>query len=167
MKEHSRKQSQRIADYIKDNPVRFEELIRLFLNGSYRVTQRAAWILSICSENCPHLLGPHLEHIILNLDKPVHDAVKRNTIRLLQYIAVPVELEGRLAGICFRFLSSGSEPIAVKVFSMTVLANLCKKEPDLASELKLLIESQLPVSGPAFHSRAAKVLKELRKLHKA
>ena len=63
--------------------------------------------------------------------------------------------------ICFSFLQNPKEPIAVRVFSMTVLAQIAKKQPGLKKELTLMIEDQLPYAGPAFRSRARKVLWEL------
>jgi hypothetical protein len=53
------------------------------------------------------------------------------------------------------------EPIAVKVFSMTVLANLSKSSPDIKKELRIAIEDQLPYGSAGFVSRAKKVLKEI------
>ncbi len=66
-----------------------------------------------------------------------------------------------MADSCFTFLSDPKEPIAVKVFSMSVLANITKKQPELRDELRIVIEDQLPYSTPAFKSRGGKILKEL------
>jgi hypothetical protein len=55
------------------------------------------------------------------------------------------------------------EPIAVRVFSMSVLANITRHEPDLKKELRIIIEDQLPFASAGFRARAKKVLKELEK----
>ena len=47
---------------------------------------------------------------------------------------------------------------------MTVLYNLCKKEPDLANELRILIEEQMLYGTAGFKSRGKRILKELKKL---
>ena len=65
--------------------------------------------------------------------------------------------------ICFKYLGSPKEALAVKVFSMSVLGNLAKKYPEIKSELKLIIEDQLPEQTAGFKSRAKKVLDQLGK----
>jgi len=131
----------------------------LFLNGEYRVTQRAAFVLRFCAENHPALVEPYWDELISNLEKTVPAAVKRNTVRYLQQACIPTHLQGQLADICFNYLI-GSEPIAIKAFAMTVLANLAKTEPDLANELKIIIQDQMPHASPGFLARARRVLRE-------
>src|SRR5687768_16824430 len=111
LKEHTKKQTTKIVDYVGDNHVRFKELIQVFLAGPYRVTQRAAWPLSYCVENHPALIQPYLRTLLDHLKKPgLHDAVKRNTIRLLQFINIPKRLHGKTADICFAYLQNKKEP---------------------------------------------------------
>jgi len=160
LQEHSKAQAQRIAAYIGSDPERFKILMALFFSGEYRVTQRAALVLSSCADNHSTLVQPYLGKLIVNLERPVPDAVKRNTIRLLQAISIPPELQGSLVTICFNYLT-GSEPVAIKAFAMTVLANLAKTEPDLGNELKIIIQDQLPDAAPAFLARVRKILREL------
>lgn len=109
-----------------------------------------------CAEAHPELVAPYLEKMLDNLNQPVHDSVKRNTIRTFQDIDIPEKLQGKAADICFNFLCSKDETIGVKVFSMTVIHNLSKQHPDLVA-----IEEQLPYSSAGFKSRGSKILKEL------
>jgi hypothetical protein len=69
-----------------------------------------------------------------------------------------------LANICFGYLSDPKEPIAVRVFSMTVLANMAKENPELKNEIIPIIEDQLPFGSAGFRSRGTKVLKILKSL---
>ncbi len=164
LKEHSKKQCDKVVAYVGVSASRFSELVSLFLKGPYRVTQRAAWPLSRCVERNPKLIQPHLKKILDYSIKPgVHDAVKRNVVRLLQFIEIPKRLQGLTAGICFQFFNDKNEPIAIRVFSMTVLSNLAKKLPELKNELIPLIEDQMPYGSAGFISRGRKVLKELKK----
>lgn len=163
LKEHSRKQTEKIVKYVGNSPERFADLITVFANGPYRITQRAAWPVSICAENHPDLIGKHLKTLLkLAEDASQHDSVKRNVLRLLQFIPIPSGLQGRIAALAFRSLTDRSEAVAIRVFSMTVLANLCEKFPDMRSELILAIEDDLPYTTAAFHSRARHVLRKLR-----
>ena len=162
LKAHSVKQTRNIVDYVGDSPGRFKELIAVFLAGPYRVTQRAAWPMSYCVEAHSHLINPHFNVVLSMLTKTgVHDAVKRNVLRLLQFVEIPKRYQGKVVQHCFNFLNDPKEPIAVRVFAMSVLANIAKHEPDLKKELRIIIEDQLPYGSPAYVSRARKVLKSL------
>lgn len=160
LKEHSRVQAHKIADYVGSNAQRFEALIEVYLAGPYRVTQRAAWPLSLCVEQHPTLIGPHLKKVLDYLKKPgIHDAVKRNTMRLLQFITIPKRNQDQVVNLCFDYLLRKQEPVAVKAFSMTVLSKIIHDKPELQQELKIILEDQLPFATPAFRSRAMKILK--------
>ena len=163
VKEHSKRHPHKVADYIRDNTKRFAELVDVYLAGPYRVTQRSAWPLSICVENHPELIRPHLKKVLDHLTHPnIHDSVKRNTMRLLQFVDIPKRFHGRIATICFDYLQSKTEPVAVKVFSMTVLTHIIDEQPDLKNELIIILEDQFPFATAAFRSRARKVLKSLK-----
>ena len=161
LREYSKPNAQRISRYIGDDQKRFDELMVLFLNDTYRVTQRAAWIVSHCIDQHPHLIKLHLKSIIANLSGPVNVAVKRNTVRVLQFLEIPKSLMGPLAEICFQYLQSTSETVAVKVFSMTILANITKTIPELKNELRIIIEDQMPYGSAGFISRGKKILRAL------
>ena len=161
-REHSKAQCDRIVKYVGSDPDRFRKLVKVFLAGPYRITQRAAWPLSCCVERHPHLIQPHLKTIVKNLKNPgLHDAVKRNTVRLMQFITIPRSLQGQAASICFDLFQNPREPVAVRVFSMSVLARIAQDQPELKNELKIMIEDQLPFGTAGFLSRARKVLKQL------
>jgi hypothetical protein len=160
---HSKVQMLKIVQYVGADPIKFNELVQVFLIGPYRVTQRAAWPLSNCVELHPSLVKPHLKKLINFLaNADVHDAVKRNILRLLQFIYIPKSLQGKTADLCFQFLGNTKEPIAIRVFAMTVLANLAKENPELKNEIIPLIEDQMPFGSAGFRSRGKKVLKQLK-----
>jgi hypothetical protein len=113
-------------------------------------------------EEHPELITPHLKKIldfVVKLD--VHAAVKRNTMRLLQFIDIPKNIHGRVAEIGFNFLNDKKEGIALQVFAMIVLGKIVQHEPELANELRIIIEDRLPYATAGFRSRARKVLKAL------
>jgi hypothetical protein len=164
LREFSKTHTVAIARKIGANQEDFDELIKLFLGKEYRVTQRAAWVVSHCADEHPWLIEKHIEPMILNLEKPVNDAVKRNTLRVLRYVEIPEDLMGIAADICFKYLLSGKEPVAVKVHAMDVLFNITRKFPELKEELKLAIEDQMPFGSAGFRSRGGKILKSLNNM---
>lgn len=163
--EHSKAQTMKIVNYIGNNQKRFDQLLDLFLTNEYRISQRAAMAVGHACDAHPYFIEPHLEKVIKNLqDNSVHDAIKRNTVRILQDIDIPEDLLGLAADICFDYLNDPKIAVAIRVFSMTVLFNICKKEPELANELKLVIEDHYEHGTTGFKSRGKKVLKQLNKL---
>lgn len=165
LEEHSKQQALKIAGWIGKDEDRFAELVALMLNKEYRISQRAAWVLTHCLDQYPELLLPHLDELIQNLrDNTQHQAIRRNTVRALQFVDIPEELLGEAADICFQFLADVNEPVAVRVHAMSVLWNICQKEPELSEELKLIIEDQWEYGSAGFHSRGRKILKAIAKL---
>src|ERR1700749_5333372 len=95
LKEHSRAGCDRIVRWVGGRQERFDELFRLFLTDEYRVVQRAAWPVSYCVINHPVLIKKHFSNLVKNLRKPgIHDAVKRNSVRLLQSVDIPKRYQG-------------------------------------------------------------------------
>jgi hypothetical protein len=159
---HSRANCTRIVKWIGGNQQCFDELFNLFLNDEYCVVQRAAWPLSYAVIAHPSLIQKHFGRLLKNLKKPgLHDAVKRNTVRLLQDIAIPKKYHGEVMNICFDYIISPGEKPAVKAFSLTVLQHLSKQYPEIKQELKTIIEDRWDFESAAFKSRAKKILKEL------
>jgi hypothetical protein len=133
-----------------------------FLQGEGRLAQKSAWIIGHCAEQHPELANPWLKPMIKKIQEPgVHCALKRNGMRILQFVDIPRALQGITANLCFEFISSIEEPIAARSFSITVIANIAKEEPALKKELEIVIKQMLPYATAAFRARAKKVLNNL------
>jgi hypothetical protein len=159
LKEHTRANCNRMVKWIGDSQERFDELFALFLNGEYRVLQRAAWPLSDAVIAHPKLIQKHFASLLRNLKRPgLPVAVKRNTVRLLQEVEIPKKFQGTVMDTCFRFIAAPDETVAVKAFSLTVLENLSRRYPDIIPEIKLLIEENDAHEAAAFKTRAKKLL---------
>ena len=163
LKEHSRENCQAVVDWVGKSQKRFRELFTLFLHDQdIRVIQRASGPVSYCVEAYPSLIDPHFKALVTKLQQPNnHDAVKRNSTRLLQYVSIPEQWQGDIMNICFDYLASPTEAVAIKAFSMTVLANMAKDYPEIITELKLIIEEQYAHQTAAFKGRAKKLFNDL------
>ena len=160
LKEHTKAQCTKIVNWVGNDKKKFNELFGLFLYGEYRVIQRAAWPVSYCVIAHPHFMELKYEQLLGNLKKPtLHDSIKRNTVRLLQSVAIPEKHAGTVMEICFKYLESPGEAVAIKAFSLTVLERLAKKYTEIVPEIKLIIEEQLPHQTAAFRSRAKNFIK--------
>ena len=82
LKEYSKANVDKIANYVGADKQRFAELMHLFLNSDYVTTQRSSWILSACAANNPSLVSPFFKDFIEKLHAPnIHDSARRNIIR--------------------------------------------------------------------------------------
>ena len=164
LQEHSKTQMIKIVTYIGNDKKLFKELMKLMLTAEYLVEQRAAWAVSICIEKNKSLLNPWIGKLVKNLEnKAIHDAVKRNTLRILQNIEIPEKNCGDLYDSCYAFLHNLKEPIAVRAFALTVLTNISKKYPELKIEILHSAESLLQCGIPALESRGKQTIKKLSK----
>jgi hypothetical protein len=113
-------------------------------------------------DNHPRLIRKHLSKLIRNLHKPdLHNAIRRNSIRILQRIDIPGDLQGDVMNLCFDYIIDPREKPAIKAFSLTVLQNLSRQYPDIRHEIKIIIEERWEQESAAFRSRAKRVLKEI------
>ena len=162
LKEHSKANREAIVKWIGTSQERFDHLFEIFLNDEYRVVQRAAWPLSYIVIAHPKLIQEHFSRLLKNLDKPgIHDSVKRNTVRLLERILIPERFHGQVMNICFNYIASPDEAVAIKAFSLTILERLSHQYPEIKRELKTIIEDRWNYESAAFRSRAKKILSRL------
>ncbi len=162
--EHSKAQTNKIIEWIGSSQKRFDELVHLFLTDEYRVVQRAAWPIGIIAQTYPLLLTKHLTVFVSLLRKPgLHNAVRRNITRLLQYVSIPEALKGDVMDACFSFICDVQEKAAVKAFSLTILEQLAKEYPEILPEIITVIEERWDYETAAFHSRARKILKKSKR----
>ncbi|MCK9409344.1 MAG: hypothetical protein WCX28_09355 [Bacteriovoracaceae bacterium] len=154
----------KIVRWVGNNQQRFGELMEMFFAADERTALRCIWIISMCTEENPAVIRPWLPKLIkLAGKKDVHESVKRNIIRTLQFVEIPRSLQGTVANICFDALQDLKAPVSIKAFSMSVLANIATFEPDLKQEISLVVEQMLPYGSAGVQSRAKKVLKQLAK----
>lgn len=161
--EHSKAKTIDLVHQIGSSRKRFEELLQIVCGDERLLAQRGAWIISHCAEAEPLVVQHFLQPLLENLQRPeLHDAIKRNTMKAASLLEVPDDIAGLAADLAFGFLLSPDEAVATKVYSMSVLAALCKKEPGLVDEVRFAVESQLPLNDkPAYRSRARQVLRAL------
>jgi hypothetical protein len=161
LKAHSKENCDLIVRYVGKNQNRFDELFTIFISDDKRLVQMSSWPLSYCVEAYPFFIEKHFENLFENLKKQSnHDAVKRHTLRLLQFVTIPTKFHGEVMNSCFSFIQKIEEKPAVKVFSLVLLENLVKIYPEIKSELLLIIETNLPFETAGFISRARKILGE-------
>ena len=155
---HSKAQAEKIAAYVGEDEKRFAELMKHLLGPVYRLSQRAAWPVSYCIERHPGLVKPYFNVLIKQLERDdTHAAVRRNVARLFQFVDVPARYHGRLFDACYNLLDDPDQPVAVRVFSMTVAAKLAKDSRELLGELELVAAKHPSLLTPGMRSRMRRV----------
>ena len=153
--------TEQIISYVGDDPKRFADLMALMRSKEPRICQRAAWPLSYIVRANPQLIMDYFPEVIGCLKSPAHNGVTRNMLRLLQFVSIPEEYAGWIMNHCFALLARPKEPVANQAFSMTILAHLAQRYPEIKAELLLCIEQQWPQASAGFKSRARQVQKML------
>ncbi len=160
LESRSKNNIEKVALLAAQNPEDFKELIVLMLDEkNVHLASLAAWAMSKAFEKKLSLLRPYYKDLIKLVKITSSDGIKRNITRVWQLADIPDKYNWEIADICYRFLSSPDEAIAVKAFSITVLQQLVKKLPELKNEVVFELEKQLPHSKPAFKYRANAFLK--------
>ncbi|WP_109830270.1 hypothetical protein [Reichenbachiella versicolor] len=150
---------------ILNAPESISELIDTFLSSDNRVSQRCAHLLSKVCDFSPDYISSYVPRLINVLEQHPSTGVKRNILRIIQFQQVPQRYQGDLVNHCFHYLSS-QEPIAIKVFSMTIIANHCKEHPELAVELRMVINDLMEKNSSAgIQSRGRKTLKQIDQMN--
>ena len=159
--------SHKIADWIGSNQDRFTELMDLVLGDDDEISKYSSWIINHCMEENPQLIEPHVEAMILNLDKPnLNDSVIRSTVKALSETNIPEHLQGRALELCYNYLLDPKTAIAIRVHAMQMIFNISKNEPDLLRELQVAIQDWMPHGSAGFKSRGNKILKKISRILK-
>ncbi|MCC6865790.1 MAG: hypothetical protein IT280_06475 [Ignavibacteria bacterium] len=162
LKEHSKSQTLKIAAWIGNDELRFRQFLQIFLHDEYRVVQRISWVLSSVAEAHPKLVNKSIGKIIKRLDdNDIHNAVKRNIMRVLQFINISPKYYAKVYDKCINYITNPNETIAVRCFAMKVASNIADKFPELKNELAETINFSLKTATAGIKARAKKVLKKL------
>ncbi len=164
LKGRSSKAANEIVQIVLKNPDALEELMTYFLSNDSRLCQTASWSVGILASKASHLLIPYMSKLIEAHENPNHDSVLRNSIRAWQFMDIPEEYEGEVFDLCFNYIGDPRFPIAIRVFSMSVCFNICKKYPELLKELKVKLELINQSESPGIRSRCRKILKAIDKI---
>ncbi len=160
----SKQKAVAIAEYAASSPETFRELFACFLSKDPLLVQRAAHSLSIAARKNAELVQPFTGTLVQQLGRTdVHNAVLRNSARILECVPVQEEFHAELIESVFRIIQDRQSAIAVRTFSLTIAHRLSHTYPELRQELKFAIEERLPFESAAFRSRAAKILAELNR----
>ncbi|MGY3090232.1 hypothetical protein ACVWYF_003287 [Hymenobacter sp. UYAg731] len=167
LREHSARQTQRLADYACAHPTALAELLQLFWYGQERERQLAADVLGWVGQRRPQWLVPHLPGLLAAAQPSPeqHPAVRRAVARVLQFVPVPEEWQALAFDACLAMLRAPREPVTMRAYALTAAARLAGPYPELAAEVVATAETALRTTkSAALRSRAARELPKLRNI---
>ena len=159
--ENSRRNTDLLANLINEKPELFDELFTLFLKDQEPVSRRAAWVADVVTEKHPKWLNHRIDEMVSRLGTFTHDGMKRQSLRMLSRSKFPEAQLGQLITLCFNWLTSAEESVAVKMFSMEILYRISQQEKEIKKELADSIEWRMQEETPGFRSHGSKLLKQL------
>lgn len=153
-----------IAKKACSSEAHFNELMMCFLSGEYRLAQRAAWCVSHAVALQISFIFPYIKQLVNQLlRKDVHNAVIRNSLRILKQIHIPRQHHGEVMNACFAFIEKSETPIAVKAFALSILHKLSLIYPDIQQELEMIAALHINNESAAIKSVAKKITGTLHK----
>ncbi|MGL1885207.1 MAG: hypothetical protein OCD76_01735 [Reichenbachiella sp.] len=150
-----------LAHTVAFNPEFKNSLLSCLMHQNEDISKSAVWVLSHVHDYNKKYFKDDLELLIQLVCDSTLDTILRCTLRLLQDYQIPENLQGSLITRCFDLLVDHNVPVAIKAFSMTVVANHCNQYPELKPELKMVIEELLTNPTPGILSRGSKILKRI------
>jgi len=160
--EMSRRNTDFVKEIVLSNPGMFDALFKLAILNEEPVSRRAMWVVDVASESEPDILLLHLNDLIAALKSFQHDGLKRHTLRMLSRYDLTIEQFLPILDLCFHFMRSGKESVAVRYQAMHLLYKMSEKEPDLKHEMVNTIDLQMQEGSPGLRNQCLKLLKKLK-----
>lgn len=166
LKEHSKANTEIIYEYIGRDPLRIAALVDIICTDTKKLHQRGSYVMWRMRFKKADLLLPHLDRLLTLLPNPAHESFARALTCILFSIEIPEKHLGTVADYCFSALEDPNSAIAIRANSITILINVCKREPELCNDLELLIAEHYEHGTAAFKSRAKRAYAEIEKIRK-
>jgi len=143
-----------LAHQACEDPKLLKTLFDIYQWGDKIMQRRAAWALGHAAEIKPELFKKYFPLLIQQLNKAdQHQSLYRCAFKCMKEIKVPEKYVSIVFDLSLRYLSSELYEAAVRAFAITVAANCAKPYPELAGELKLVLNT----IRQATHSAAIRV----------
>ncbi len=162
LEDRSKKTCLEIARYIGEDDARFGSLVDAFFNAEGKEQNWLMWVITHTVERNPRLVLSHLEKFVHLLGKEQSGAVNRGIVRILRDVSImPEELTGEVYAKCFDLMCDPGQAIAVRAFSMKVLARIARLHPELKAELIPILQDIYTYSEKALFVSARDALCDL------
>ena len=158
--------SKMLADYVVNkinrDEVLFKSLFEFVLENHPRYSARAAGILYKLDDKYPDLIIPYLDQLVHNLSIP-STSILRAFLRILsRHVGQLNETQfGIVLNTSFNILMEPTSEAAHKAYSMYILFDMYKIEPQIKEELKASIEANLEYCSKGVKGLGRKILRQI------
>lgn len=156
---HNKTLRDEIVSYVGNSKTRMKELMSYFFHEEWRYNQRSAWALGEIGSQKPKLIYPYLEKMLANLDNASHNAVVRNTVKVISELDIPEELEGEIFDRCMNYLEDTKTAVAIRCYSVNILEVIAAKYPELQEDLVAVVRDHLENGTAGLKYRCRRVIK--------
>jgi hypothetical protein len=161
-KKASRVNSYKVVTMVGEDYELYKELIGLIVENVSPISEKAAWAMNHCFENGVGFFENYfLEMTQVLSEISYSDSIKRNIVRIFQFIDIPEQFQASIINSCFTLVTDKKSAIAVKAFSLGVLEKMVKLYPELKNELIAVIEDLLPKASSGLKNRGQHILRKL------
>lgn len=162
----SRRLIEIISSEVGNDKKLFIELLDYCYLEEKQYSNRASRVVYFCCIDYPHLFFENADRIINQFYSLKDKSVTRNLLGIVfQYIneIKDEEQEGKIADLCFTWLTNPKEPIALRYYAMKILFQLTKRYPEIIHEFIAILENVLIDGSTGLKNHANKLLKILHK----
>ncbi len=159
----SRLNAELLVEKFDEDPGVFETILNLMYQDTYPLSMRAARVIWLIGERYPDFIKSYMPEMIAKLPAFKVDGVRRNILALIENSPLPEIDLGNLFEYCYTALENVKEPISVRGYSITILYEISRLEPQLKTELINFFESLLPNDSIGIETRIKHTLRRLYK----
>lgn len=152
-----------ICAEIAKSPALTRALIELVIHPGKPFKMGPSWVLSYAGVAQPEVFYERLPDILASLDAHTHSSVYRCIARIFMRTDIPVSSAGLAIQCIVQWLLDPAQSAAVKAFCIHASARLIKNYPELAPEIRGIVEDLLPYATPGMQNAAEKLFSLLAK----
>jgi hypothetical protein len=153
---------------VEGNNELLKEMLEISLSQIPKISCRATRVICELLIKDDSLAVPYFNRILQVLPEVKDESLVFNLLRIFVLSPLPEDEDdlGWLAKICFDWLDTNVQRIAIKAYALDILERLAGIYPEITPELTAIIKLQMPHLSPGFQSRGTKVLKNLKRYSK-
>lgn len=162
--EFSKSNAEYIANSIRKETSKVDELVKLFLSDDKKIALRASMVLARIMDKYPNLMLPHINDFVkAYLNKDTLVAVVRMIARFFQSYSLPEELQSAVLDRSYELMINSENPIAVRAFAMGTIENISLPYQELRHEFKIVLEDLYTEEARGLENKRKNTLKLLAK----
>jgi len=139
--------------------------MNFYLSENELLMNRAAWVVNNILDQVPTLIQPFVSVILNRLQYGTlkTDTFLRNTFRVLSRVSIAEEHREQAIDLAFHYFTDKNRPVAIRAHCMRLLGDTLIYYPEIAAELILMIEDELPYGTSGFKNRGQRTINHLKK----